>query len=209
MASSHYDIPSVFLQALETLLLFESKKTITAAASKGPATFEAIRPQLTYGLPSSFWEYFEPLLKGRVTQFIKTCATILRVNPSKLLKEVMPAKEVSRIYLQQSPYDSVECACRAYVSLADGAFAARCFLPAMPHTNYCAAHQYFRPSIQTRIDQGLPVPKTYERLRSAHDRPELWVDPTTGAVYDAALRPAGYYNKDTGKLTLARMKAAT
>jgi hypothetical protein len=207
MASSHYDIPSVFLQALETLLLFESKKTITAAANS--AAFEAIKPSLTYGLPGSFWEYFEPLLKGRVTQFIKTCATILRVHPSKLLKEVMPAKEVSRIYLQQSPYDSVECACRAYVSLAEGSFAARCFQPSMPHTNYCTAHQYFRPSIQTRIDQGLPVPKTYERLRSAHDRPELWVDPATGSVYDAALKPAGYYNKDTGKLTLACIKTTT
>ncbi len=202
MASSHYDIPTVFLQSLETLLLYESKRTLKAVGD--PTGDLSILPAAAYAIPSAFWEQFEPLLKGRVVQFIKSCATILRVNPSKLLKEVMPAKDTTRIYIQQSPLDAVDCACKAYVSLADGAFAARCFLPVTPHTNYCPAHQYFRPSLQTRVDQGLPVPKTYERLKSAPDRPELWVDSATGAVYDAALRPAGYYNADSGKLILIR-----
>ncbi len=209
MASSNYDIPSVFTNALETLLVFESKKLIQYEAKQADIDpqilFESIQPHLKYGIPSAFWDQFEPFLKGRVIQFIKTCAAVLSVDPTKLLKAVMPAKDMSRIYIQQSPYDAVDCACKAYVGLANGDFAARCFLPTIPHTSYCQAHQYFRPAVQARVDQGIPVPKEYERLKSAPDRPELWVDPATGAVFNANLEPAGFYNKDTGHLTLMRL----
>lgn len=208
MASSNYDIPSVFANALETLLLFESKKLIQYEAKQAnldpQALFESVQPHLKYGIPSVFWDQFEPSLKGRVIQFIKTCAAVLAVDPAKLLKAVMPAKDMSRIYIQQSPYDTIDCACKAFTSLAGGEFAARCFLPTIPHTSYCSSHQYFRPTIQPRIDQGMPLLKEYERLKSAPDRPELWVDPETGAVFNANLQPAGFYNKDTGHLILMR-----
>lgn len=208
MASSNYDIPSVFANALETLLVFESKKVIQYEAKQAAIDlhilFEAVQPHLKYGIPTAFWDTFEPLLKGRVIQFIKTCAGILAVDPTKLLKAVMPVKDMSRIYIQQSAYDTIDCACKAFISLAGGEFAARCFLPTVPHTSYCPAHQYFRPTIQPRMDQGIPMLKEYERLKSAPDRPELWVDPETGSVYTANLQPAGFYNKDTGHLILMR-----
>ncbi len=209
MASSNYDIPSVFVNALETLLVYESKKLIHHEAKQAGidphALFESVQPHLKYGIPTAFWDQFEPFLKGRVIQFIKTCAGVLAVDPAKLLKAVMPAKDVTRVYIQQSPYDTIDCACKAYVNLAGGDFAARCFLPTVPHTSYCPTHQYFRPSIQPLIDQGIPMLREYERLKSAPDRPELWVDPSTGAVFNANLEPAGYYNKETGHLTLMRV----
>jgi hypothetical protein len=203
MASLHYDIPTVFLTVLETLLQRESQRFITHQATQEniePAQLiEAVRPHQKYGLPTAFWENFEPILKANVTRFIKSCAAVLQVDANKLIRAVMPSKEMSRIYIQQSPLDTLDCACKAFVSLAKGEFAARCFQPTIPGTQFCGEHQYFRPSLQPRIDLV-----DYHRLKSAHDRTELWMDPETGSVFDANLNPAGYYNSKTGKLTLIR-----
>ncbi len=203
MASLHYDIPSVFLNVLETLLTRESNRFITYQATQEnidpTLLIEAVKPHQKYGLSAAFWDNFEPILKANVTRFIKSCASVLQVDPNKLLKAVMPTKEVTRIYLQQAPTDTADCACKAYISLAKGEFAARCFQPTIPNTQFCSEHQYFRPAVQPRIDIV-----EYERLQSSHDRPELWVNMETGSVFDANLKPLGYYNKSTGKLTLIR-----
>ncbi len=203
MASLHYDIPSVFLNVLETLLNRESQRFITYQATQEnidpTLLIEAVKPHQKFGLPAAFWDNFEPILKANVTRFIKSCATILQIDPNKLLKAIMPAKEITRIYIQQSPYDTIDCACKAYIGLAKGEFAARCFLPTIPGSQFCGTHQYFRPPVQPRIDIV-----EYERLKAAHDRPELWVNPETGSVFDANLHPAGYYDRKTGKLTLIR-----
>jgi hypothetical protein len=208
MASSNYDIPAVFHKALETLLYTESydhiKKEAASLKVDPRELFDSIKPHLKYGIPSAFWESFEPLLKGRVTGFIKECARVLEVDPNKLLRAVMNAKDVRGVYIQKSPDEAIDCACRAYVELASGDFAARCFLPTIPGSMYCNQHTYFRPSLQFRIDQGLPIPKEYERLKSSPDRPELWVDPLTDAVYNANLESMGYYNRTLNKLILIK-----
>ena len=203
MASLHYDIPSVFLNVLETLLNRESQRFITYQATQenidSELLIDAVKPFQKYGLPAAFWDNFEPILKANLTRFIKGCAGVLQVDPNKLLKAVMPTKEVTRIYLQQAPADTADCACKAYISLAKGDFAARCFQATIPNSQFCGDHQYFRPSVQPRIDII-----EYERLKAAHDRPELWVNMETGSVFDANLRPMGHYEKKTGKLTLIR-----
>lgn len=211
MASSNYDIPAVFHKALETLLYNESRDHIKQEAATLKVDprelFESIKPHLKYGIPSAFWESFEPLLKGRVSGFIRECARVLEVDANKLLRAVMNAKDVRGVYIQKSPDEAIDSACRAYVELANGDFAARCCLPVIPGTVYCTNHMYVRPSLQFRIDQGLPVPKEYERLKSSPDRPELWVDPSTDSVYDAWLRPMGYYDRQNNKLILIKHPA--
>ena len=205
MASLHYDIPTVFLKELETLLQIESRRFITHQATQEnidpTLLLEAVAPHQKYGLPSTFWDNFEPILKANVIRFIKGCAAVLQVDPARLVKAVMPAKEMSRIYLQQCPYDAIDCACKAYVSLAGGRMAGRCFLPVVPGSQFCGGHQYHRPSVQPRIDTH-----EYERLKTAADRPELWVDTETGSVFDGNLAPAGHYDRATGKLTLMRRR---
>ena len=203
MASLHYDIPSVFLKQLETLLQIESRRFITYQASQenidSTQLIEAVKPHQKYGIPTAFWENLELILKANVKLFIKSCAAVLHVDPNKLLAAVMPAKEMSRVYLQQSPFDTIDCACKAHVSLAKGEFAARCNNPTIPGTQYCGNHTYFRPSVQRRIDIVELI-----RLKSSIDRPELWINPETGAVFDGNMTPAGYYNQKNGKLTLIR-----
>jgi hypothetical protein len=204
MASSNYDIPTVFLRALETLLQAESRRLITYEATQlhiePAALLEAVQPHLKYAIPTSLWDNFEITLKANVKQFIKRCATVLEIDPNALMRLVMPPKEMSKVYFQACPEDAFDCSCRAFIGLADGTLAARCFQPTVPSTNYCGLHQHARPAIQRRIDVA-----EFDRLKSAADRPELWVDPATGSVYDSELRPTGFYDRGTGKLTLMRL----
>ena len=204
MASSNYDIPTVFIRALETLLQAESRRLITYEATQlhiePTALISAVQPHIKYGIPADLWENFEILLKTGVRSFIKRCATVLEIDPLALTKLVMPTKEMSKVYLHAAPDDAFNCACRAFVGLANGALAALCFQPTMPGTNYCTTHQHTRPVLQRRLDVV-----EFDRLKGAADRPELWVNSSTGSVYDAQLRPAGFFDRNSGKLTLMKL----
>lgn len=157
---------------------------------------------LHYAVPRVFWESFETLLRSESRRYVRELADILDVNPTELVKAVLPAKDTVKLHIQDPADLATDTCCKAYVSLADGIFAARCGSPVAPHTAFCGKHTHFRPTVQSRIDQSLPIPKTVTRLRAGPECPSLWFDPQ-GKVWDAALRPAGLYNQTTGELKYA------
>ncbi len=157
---------------------------------------------LHYAVPRVFWESFETLLRSNSRQYIHELADILEVDKAELVKAVLPTKDTLKIYIQEPADLATDNSCKAYVSLAGGEFAARCACPVSPHTAFCGKHTHFRPTVQSRIDQELPIPKTVTRLRAGPECPSLWFDPK-GKVWDAALRPAGVYNQTTGELKYA------
>lgn len=155
-----------------------------------------------YGVPRLLWESFETLLYNESKRYVKDLANILEVNPETLLRQVMPSRDKVKVYLQDPTDSATELACKAFVGLAGGDLAARCSCPVTPHTKYCSAHQHNKPSIQTRMDCGLPIPKYVRRLRTGPELPTLWVD-DDGLVWDAELNPAGKFNPSTGELVYA------
>jgi hypothetical protein len=163
-----------------------------------------------YPVPRVLWESLETLLYAESRRYVKDLAGILDVNPDALLRTVMPSKDQVKVYLQDTTDVDPTLSCKAFVPLAGGELAARCRCPVVPGKEsagdtFCTEHQYFRPAIQPRMDEGFPVPKHLRRLRTGADLPALWVD-ADGVVYDAALRRFGYFDMATGKLQRITIK---
>lgn len=156
---------------------------------------------LHYPVPRVFWESFETLLRSESRKYVRELADILEVDAKQLIKAVLPS-ETLKIYIQDSPEFASDTMCKAYTSLAGGEFAARCGCPVVLHSAYCTKHTHVRPTVQSRIDQSLPIPKMVTRLRAGPECPSLWVD-AKGNVWDAGLRPAGTFNQATGELKYA------
>ncbi len=157
---------------------------------------------LHYAVPRVFWESFETLLRSESRRYVRELADILEVDRDELVKAVLPSKDTLKVYIQDPPEVATDMMCKAYVPLADGDFAARCGCPVVLHTSYCTKHTHVRPTVQSRIDQSLPIPKMVTRLRAGPECPSLWVD-AKGNVWDAGLRPAGVFNQATGNLKYA------
>jgi hypothetical protein len=157
---------------------------------------------LHYAVPRVFWESFETLLRSESRRYVRELADILEVDRDELVKAVLPTKDTIKVYIQDPPEVATDMMCKAYTSLAGGDFATRCGCPVVLHTSYCAKHTHVRPTVQSRIDQSLPIPKMVTRLRAGPECPSLWVD-AKGNVWDAGLRPAGSFNQATGALKYA------
>lgn len=157
-----------------------------------------------YPVPRVLWESLETLLYAESRRYVKDLAGILDVNPETLLRTVMPSKDQVKVYLQETTDIDPSLSCKAFIPLANGEFAARCRCPVVPGREsagdtFCTEHQYIRPAIQPRMDEGFPVPKHLQRIRTGADLPALWVD-AAGIVYDATLCRFGYFDMATGKL---------
>ncbi len=157
---------------------------------------------LTHPIKKNIWESFERALVAKSKVFIRDIATRLSVPENVLIKEIFSPKNNIKAYLFDTCND--ECFCTAFISLSDGKLAARCKAPVHAGTPYCMIHQFSRPSVQTCVDQELPIPKQLYRLQDRSDYPTLWFD-NKGTVYDSSLKIRGYFNSTTKKLTLANI----
>lgn len=153
----------------------------------------------TYPVPRILWESLEATFNNEARRYIKDLAACLNIPADTLTAKVLPKKSTVKVYLQDSPVETEELSCHSFV--AAGAIAARCRAPVLIGTNYCNAHQHYRPEVNRSIEGTKKLFRLAIPLDQEADYPTLWYD-ESGTVYDCNLAVRGHYNSTTGTLQL-------
>lgn len=148
-----------------------------------------------YSVPRLLWENLEAVFNNEARKYLRDLANCLEVPYDDLAAKVFPKRSAVKVYLQDSPADSEDLACRAFIE--SGAIAARCRKPVSIGTQFCCHHQIYRPEINRSIEG---IKKLY-RLQESPEYPTLWYD-DNGVVYNAELKIKGHYSSNTGVLKL-------
>lgn len=154
---------------------------------------------MSYPVPRPLFEAIQSSLYAASRNFIRSLAEdVLEVPAADLMRRVLPSKEAFNIVLYETE-DIKECyACAVHPH--NHAMAVRCRRPVIPGDTFCAAHKYDRPAIQQTIDST-----TWHPLKVGTDLPPLWYDEETGRVVNGDVIECGYYNYESGQLTLFNM----
>lgn len=164
---------------------------------------------MSYCISKLLWQSLESALWRESRAYVRDLANILDVDPVALEKAVLPARDQIKVSLLDNSDEDMLC--KAAIPLANGRMAARCRKPVVQLADsacskYCYMHQHIQPTIQMRLDCGIPIPKELERLTltdacdlDGREIPTLWFD-SSGTVYDATLNVRGHYDQKTGEL---------
>lgn len=147
-------------------------------------------------VPRLLWESLEAVLVAQGKKYVREMAKALEVDPKDLVKKVFDGKDGVRVILHDTATDSLECT--AYVQ--DKAVTRLCRRPVQLGSEFCSHHVTARPHVA-------PTDATTE-LRKLQDdaaRPSLWVH-ADGRAVDIHGKVQGFYNSDTGALTLLQLE---
>jgi hypothetical protein len=146
-------------------------------------------------VPRLLWESFDHVLQAQGKKYVREIAKALDVDPKELVRKVFDKKDCVRVVLHDTATDSLECC--AYVQ--DKALTRLCRRPVQLGSEFCSAHVTVRPHI-------VPSEET-AALRKLEDnplRPSLWVH-ADGRAVDVHGKLQGFYNEETGALTLIQL----
>ena len=146
-------------------------------------------------VPRLLWESLEAILLAQGKKYVREMAKALEVDPRDLVKKVFDGKDAVRVILHDTATESLECA--AYVQ--DRAVTRLCRRPVQLGSEFCSHHLTVRPHI-TATDATVELRK----LQDDPSRPSLWVSPD-GRVVDAHGKMQGFYDTDSGTLTLIQL----
>lgn len=155
------------------------------------------------GIPRVLWESLEVTLWTHSRNYVRELARHLGVKEDVLLKEVLPSKDVLKVYIQEAPADSpYDLECKALVADAGaGPVAYRCRKTIEKGYSYCTNHIWNRLNVQARMNSVMPIPKVIRRIRHPELDVPMWVD-DAGSVWNYERKACGYYDSVTRKLYL-------
>lgn len=146
-------------------------------------------------VPRLLWESFDAVFQAQGKKYVREIAKALEVDPKELLKKVFDGKDKISVILHDTATETLEC--NAYVQ--DRAVTRLCRRPVQLGSEFCSHHVTVRPHIHT-TDATVELRK----LQDDPTRPSLWIAPD-GRAIDALGKVQGFYNEDTGALTLIEL----
>jgi hypothetical protein len=147
-------------------------------------------------VPRLLWESLQAVLEAQGKKYVREMAKALEVDPRDLVKKVFDGKDGVRVILHDTATDSLECA--AYVQ--DKAVTRMCRRPVQLGSEFCSHHIVSRPHVAATAETA-----EIRKLQDDPARPSLWVHPDGRAV-DIHGKVQGFYNTDTGALTLLQIE---
>ena len=153
-------------------------------------------PQPHFKVPRLLWESLEAVLQAQGKKYVREIAKALEVDSKELVRQVF-AKDTVPVILHDTATTMLECS--AYVQergAAKHTMARLCRRPVQLGSEFCSHHLLSRPTVVTE-----ETTTTVHRLQDDPTRPTLWVH-EDGRTVDVAGKTVGFYDTDSGALTL-------
>jgi hypothetical protein len=144
-------------------------------------------------IPRDAFEQFQAALRRESKKLITDCAELLHVSPQELQKEVQEKLKGSPVQIALLETNE-QPGCLAFIK--ENTFAHRCRNPCITNTTFCDKHLTSRISINTNKAKRLT------RLAPKDDLPPLWIDRSTGIVYNVKQQAVGSFDASLGYLKM-------
>jgi hypothetical protein len=160
-------------------------------------------PPPQFKVPRLLWESMEAVLQAQGKKYVREIAKTLEVDPRELIRQVFN-KDTVPVILHDTTTTTLECS--AYIQergAAKQTMARLCRRPVQLGSEFCSHHILCRPTVVTE-----EATVTVRRLQDDPTRPTLWVH-EDGRAVDVAGKTAGFYDTETGSLTLFEVGTAS
>ncbi len=144
-------------------------------------------------MPRDAFEQFQAALRRESKKLIADCAELLHVSPQELQKEVQEKLKNSPVQIALLETEE-HPGCLAFIK--ESTFAHRCRNSCVTNTTFCHKHQTSRISVNTHNARSLT------RLAQKDDLPPLWLDRSTGIVYNVKQQAVGSFDASLGYLKM-------